>query len=183
MVRKLKYHEAKLLKKVNFLEYKNENNVAELEAIRRFNLKNREEYRKYAFLANDVQRVTYELSLLDPTDPYRSEQEKRLMAKLYDLGIIDMQTKVSRLSHLSVVSFCKRRLPVILCRLKMAQSVQVATKLVKDGHVRVGPEIVSDPAFLVSRKLEDFVTWVDTSSIKRHILKYNDKLDDFDLMN
>ena len=48
--------------------------------------------------------------------------------------------------------------------------------------VRVGPEVVSDPAYLVTRTLEDFVTWVDSSKIKRQILKYNDNLDDFDLL-
>jgi len=30
--------------------------------------------------------------------------------------------------------------------------------------------------------MEDFVTWVDSSKIKRNIMKYRDKLDDFDLL-
>lgn len=42
--------------------------------------------------------------------------------------------------------------------------------------IRVGPETVSDPAYLVTRNMEDFVTWVDTSKIKRKIMKYNDKV-------
>lgn len=42
---------------------------------------------------------------------------------------------------------------------------------------------VTDPAFLITRNMEDFVTWVDTSKIKRKVLKYNDKLDDYDLLN
>ena len=41
---------------------------------------------------------------------------------------------------------------------------------------------VTDPAFLVTRSAEDWVTWVDTSKIKRKVLRYNDKLDDFDIM-
>jgi len=32
------------------------------------------------------------------------------------------------------------------------------------------------------RTLEDFVTWVDSSKIKKTIAKYNDKLDDFTLL-
>jgi hypothetical protein len=31
---------------------------------------------------------------------------------------------------------------------------------------------VNDPAFLVTRNMEDFVTWVDSSKIKRNILGY-----------
>ena len=50
------------------------------------------------------------------------------------------------------------------------------------GHIRVGPETVTDPAFLVTRSMEDFVTWVDTSKIKRKVLKYSDKLDDYLLL-
>ncbi len=43
-------------------------------------------------------------------------------------------------------------------------------------------QVVTDPAFLVTRMMEDFVTWVDTSKLKRKVMKYNDKLDDFDLL-
>jgi hypothetical protein len=50
------------------------------------------------------------------------------------------------------------------------------------GHVRVGPETITDPAFLVSRTLEDFVTWTERSKIRRKVQAYNDKLDDFDLL-
>jgi len=46
----------------------------------------------------------------------------------------------------------------------------------------VGTEVVTDPAFLVTRGMEDFVTWVDSSKIKRNVLKYREKLDDFDLL-
>lgn len=48
--------------------------------------------------------------------------------------------------------------------------------------MRVGTEVVTDPAYLVTRNMEDFVTWVDSSKIKRTIMQYRDKLDDFDLM-
>lgn len=50
------------------------------------------------------------------------------------------------------------------------------------GHVRVGPETVTDPAFHVTKNMEDFVTWVDTSKIKRKVAQYNDRLDDYDLL-
>ena len=48
--------------------------------------------------------------------------------------------------------------------------------------MRVGTDTVTDPAFLVTRAMEDFVTWVDTSKIKRKVLKYNDAIDDYDLL-
>jgi hypothetical protein len=32
------------------------------------------------------------------------------------------------------------------------------------------------------RNMEDFVTWVDSSKIKKNIMKYRDAMDDFDLL-
>ena len=56
----------------------------------------------------------------------------------------------------------------------MSETVKEATKFIEQGHVRVGPEVVKDPAFLVTRSLEDFVTWVDGSAIRKHVLEYNE---------
>ena len=82
----------------------------------------------------------------------------------------------------TVSAFARRRLPVVMQRMGMADHVSSAVKFVEQGHVRVGTDVVTDPAFLVTRSMEDFVTWVDSSKIKRNILKYRDRLDDFDLI-
>lgn len=58
------------------------------------------------------------------------------------------------------------------------------------SHQSVGPlsvtafflEYFSVNQFLVTRSMEDFVTWVDGSKIKRAIKTYEDKVDDFDLL-
>lgn len=63
----------------------------------------------------------------------------------------------------------------------MSENIISATKLIEQGHVRVGTDVIKDPAFLVTRTLEDFVTWVDGSAIKRHVLEYNDQVDDFEM--
>ena len=108
-----------------------------------------------------------------------------MLAKLHDMGILP-STASGKLSEVeksvSVSAFCRRRLPVVMTRLHMAETVQAATKLIEQGHVRVGTEPVTDTAFLVTRGMEDFVTWVQGSMIKRNILKYREKLDDFDLL-
>lgn len=46
----------------------------------------------------------------------------------------------------------------------------------------MGVDLITDPAYIVTRSMEDYVTWVDTSKIRKHIMKYNDKLDDYDLL-
>ena len=102
--------------------------------------------------------------------------------RLYAMGVITTKKSLVQLEKLSTASFCRRRLAVVVVRLKMSESVSQAVKYVEQGNVRVGPDTISDPAFMVTRNMEDFVTWLDTSHIKRTIARYNDELDDFDLL-
>ena len=62
----------------------------------------------------------------------------------------------------------------------MAETVKEAIMYIEQGHVRVGVETITDPAYHVTRTMEDHVTWVKTSSIRKKVLKYNGEYDDFD---
>lgn len=46
MVRKLKYHEQKLLKKVDFISWKVDKNVREIQVLKRYKITKREDYTK-----------------------------------------------------------------------------------------------------------------------------------------
>lgn len=99
------------------------------------------------------------------------------------MGILSSKSKLSSVEKGATVSaFARRRLPVVMTRLRMAQTVQAATKMIEQGHVRVGTETVTDSAYLVTRTTEDFVTWSVGSKIKKNIMKYRDQLDDFELL-
>ena len=50
------------------------------------------------------------------------------------------------------------------------------------GHVRIGPDIVTEPAYHVSRNEEDFVTWRSDSKVRRAVATYQDKVDDAELV-
>jgi U3 small nucleolar ribonucleoprotein protein IMP3 len=182
-MRKLKYHEQKLLKKVNFLEWKGEHNAREVAVMRRYHVQDREDYKRYNKLCGMVTRLVALLRKLDARDPVRVELTEALLQKLHAMGITPTQKGLALCDKLSVSSFCRRRLAVLLVRLRMAETMREAVTFVEQGHVRVGPETVTDPAFLVTKNMEDFVTWVDTSKIKRKVMKYNDKLDDYELLS
>ena len=100
----------------------------------------------------------------------------------FNMGLINAKNSLSTCEKISASSFCRRRLPVVMVRMKMSETLREAVTFIEQAHVRVGPDTITDPAFLVTRNLEDFVTWVDSSKIRRHIQKYNDALDDFDLL-
>ncbi|KAJ3991943.1 alpha-L RNA-binding motif-containing protein [Lentinula boryana] len=209
MVRKLKHHEGKLLKKVDFLNWKQDSNLRQIKVMRRYHIQNREDYQKYNTLIGHLQTLITHLSLLPPLSPFRTSLESQILSKLYDVGVLPSSpsssssslssgsssapsshsgsAKLSDIRKLTVSAFCRRRLGVVMCQrggggLGMAESVSSATRFVEQGHVRVGTEVVRDPAYLVTRRMEDFVTWVDTSKMKRTVMRYNDELDDFDLL-
>jgi U3 small nucleolar ribonucleoprotein protein IMP3 len=178
-MRLLKHHEKRLLSKVDLVQYK-DNNVRENLVISRY-MATRNDYKKYNQLVGLVKKLVDKLSLLDPKDTFRDKTTDALIDKLYRLGLITT-TKLSTCQKITVSAFCRRRLAVVLFRLKMAETLKLAITFIQQGHVRVGPHVVTDPAFLVSKTMEDYITWVDQSKIKRKVLKYNDELDDFDLL-
>ncbi|KAJ6543929.1 hypothetical protein B0H19DRAFT_290910 [Mycena capillaripes] len=183
MVRKLKYHEQKLLKKVDFLNWKQDANLREIKVMRRYHIQDREDYHKYNKLCGSLRSFAHRVSLLPAQDPFRARMEGQLLSKLYDMGVLNTSAKLSDVDNkLTVAAFCRRRLAVFMCMSKMSETVSAAVKFIEQGHVRVGPDTITDPAYLVTRHMEDFVTWVDTSKLKRTIMKYNDELDDFDLL-
>ncbi|KAF2436199.1 U3 small nucleolar ribonucleoprotein imp3 [Tothia fuscella] len=187
MVRKLKHHESKLLRKVDFTTYKSDSSHLQSQILRRYSITSPSDYTSYNRLCGSLKSLAHKLASLDPSDPIRTKHEELLLGKLWDMGILGTggggRGKLSDVERkVTVSAFARRRLGVVMTRLGMAESVSTANKFVVQGHVRVGTEVVTDSAFLVTRNMEDFVTWVDSSKIKRNILKYRDKLDDFDLL-
>jgi U3 small nucleolar ribonucleoprotein protein IMP3 len=182
MVRKLKYHESKLLRKVDLITYKSDGATPH-----RYHLTHPLDYGKYNTLCGRLRQIAHLLSALPPSDPFRLETETALLEKLHHIGVIKQsRSQGAGLSavekEVTVSSFARRRIGVVMVRTGMVEHVSSAVKFVEQGHVRVGTELVTDPAFLVTRGMEDFVTWVDSSKIKRNVLKYREKLDDFDLL-
>ncbi|KAJ9621667.1 U3 small nucleolar ribonucleoprotein imp3 [Taxawa tesnikishii (nom. ined.)] len=186
MPRQLKHHEQKLLRKVDFHQYGADEH-REQAVLRRYSVSKPSDYQSYNRLCGQLRQLAHRLTLLPPESAFRRKQEDMLLEKLFDMGILGTggggKGKLSDVERkVTVSAFCRRRLGVVMTRLRMAETVTAANTFIEQGHVRVGTEVVTDPAFLVTRNMEDFVTWVDSSKIKRNILKYRDKLDDFDLL-
>ena len=155
MPRKLKHHEQKLLRKVDFLTYKSQDPTHREHAVRRrYMLQNPLDYSKYNTLCGSLRSLAHRLSLLDPADPFRIDLEGRLLAKAHDMGLIKQsRSQGAGLSaiekEVTVSSFARRRLPIVMVRSGMVEHISTAVKFVEQGHVRVGTETVTDPAFLV----------------------------------
>ncbi|XP_077987084.1 U3 small nucleolar ribonucleoprotein IMP3-like [Glandiceps talaboti] len=182
MVRKLKFHEQKLLKKVDFISWKVDNNLHEVRIMRKYRIQKREDYTKYNKLSRHIRQLVEKIKQLEVKDPFRTESTSRLLEKLYNMGLVPAKGNLMLCEKVTASAFCRRRLPVVMVKHRMAQTLKTAVTFIEQGHVRVGPDVITDPAFLITRNMEDFVTWTDTSKIRQHVMEYNDQRDDFDLM-
>lgn len=93
------------------------------------------------------------------------------------MGLIKTK-RLKKCNDVNVKAFCRRRLPVFIIQSGLFNGpLATAVKYVEHGHIRVGPNVVRDPAFLVTQNHEDFLTWTD--KFKSKIDEYNEARDDY----
>ncbi|ORD99961.1 IMP3 [Hepatospora eriocheir] len=177
-MRDLKYHEKKLLKKVNLTEWKTTNTAKEQLVTSKYYLHSRDEYVYYNRIVGMIRKLAESLSRLPQKDATRNFITKALLNKLYEIGIID-QKLLSECTKVTVSSICKRRLPMVLTYKKMILNFKDADKFVQQGHIVFGTKVCREPSVLIKRGMEDFIKWREDSKIKRKIDEYNGELDDF----
>ena len=71
-----------------------------------------------------MRALAHRLALLPAQDPFRTRMEAQILSKLYDMGVLNLDSKLSDVENkLTVAAFCRRRLGVVMTRLKMAETV------------------------------------------------------------
>lgn len=178
-MRKLKFHEQKLLKKVDFLKWKSTNTEREQKITSKFFLKSRDDYHRYNCLVGKIRRLSNALSKLKDTDETKNTIGRTLVQKLHSIGVIDSK-KLIECKNVNVTSFCKRRITYVMLKNKMAPHTSAAVTFVEQGHVRLGMKVVTNTDTLVSRGMEDYLKWVDGSKIGKKIEEFNGEVDDFE---
>ncbi|CAJ1791181.1 unnamed protein product [Sphenostylis stenocarpa] len=96
-------------------------------------------------LCHMVQKLVNILKQIDPKDPFRIDMTDKLLEKLYNMGVIPTRQSITLCERLTM-----RRLTTVSVRLKFAEHLKRAVTYIEQGHIRVGPESVTDPAFLVN---------------------------------
>lgn len=82
MVRKLRFHEKKLLKKVDFINWEVDKNLHEVTVMRKFYIQKREDYTKYNELSRRIRDLARQIKELDANDPFRTEATRTLLEKV-----------------------------------------------------------------------------------------------------
>lgn len=172
-MRKLKYHEKKILKKVDFVNWKH--NVKEVSIMRRYNI-DRNEYQAYYNLCLEIKRIAQ--AIIDLKDEAsKVKLTDALIEKMYNMGLIKTK-RIKKCLEVDVKSFCRRRLPVFIVQSGMFNGpLSTAVKYIEHGHVKIGPQTIRDPAAFVNVEQEDYITWDD--KFKRKIDEYRGEQDDY----
>ena len=134
-------------------------------------------------LCGIIKKIVGKLMLLKPDNDYRIKKTQELLNKFYDLGLINNKTSLKEVDEIGTAKFCRRRLAVVLCRNKYCENIKTAITFIEQGQIQVGTKVVNNPAMLISRSMEDHISWVNTSKIKRRIDSYNGEIDDYDALN
>ena len=111
MVRKLKFHEQKLLKKVDFISWKSDSNLSQ--NLAKVHMQKREDYTKYNKLSGLVTSLANKIKQLNPRDSFRAEATEELLEKLYSMGLIESKNSLSLCEKLPASKFCRRRLSLV----------------------------------------------------------------------
>lgn len=172
-MRKLKYHEKKILKKVDFVNWKH--NIKEVAIMRQYNI-TRQEYQSYFKLCLEIKQLAQDI--IDLKDEQtRVRLTDSLTEKLFNMGLIKTK-RIKKCLTIDLKAFCRRRLPVFICQSGMFNGpISVAIKYIEHGHIRIGPQTVRDPAAFVTVDQEDYITWDD--KFKRKIDEYRGEQDDY----
>eukprot|EP01091_Cochliopodium_minus_P011008 TRINITY_DN3047_c0_g1_i1.p1 TRINITY_DN3047_c0_g1~~TRINITY_DN3047_c0_g1_i1.p1 ORF type:complete len:187 (-),score=29.92 TRINITY_DN3047_c0_g1_i1:71-631(-) len=181
-IRKLKFHEKKLLKKVDFLEWGKKEKIVN-RTLRVYQIRVRSDYDCYVDYCKEIHSISEKLQKLDPKDPFRIKISNQLLEKLYQMGLITTKKNLGECVKIIPDSFARRRLPVMLVRLGYINRLSHAINLVEQGQVRIGPQVVTDPAFLVTKYHEDFISWSDDSTIRQTIDNYNLENNNYDMQD
>ena len=83
---------------------------------------------RYNKLCGLLRSLAHRIALLPPQDPFRSRMEGQILSKLYDMGVLNSQAKLSDIDNkLTVAAFCRRRLAVIMVTSKLAETVSAVS--------------------------------------------------------
>lgn len=123
---------------------------------------------RYNKLCGSLRSYAHRLSLLPAQDPFRSKMEGQLLSKLYDMGVLNTTAKLSDIENkLTVAAFCRRRLAVIMCMSKMAETVSAVCVVVSLDFtlccsvfpIRMPSDVAVGPALRHLAHIPDSASW------------------------
>ncbi|MBI1973111.1 30S ribosomal protein S4 [Candidatus Woesearchaeota archaeon] len=129
-----------------------------------FGLKNKKEIWKMQSMLRNFK--TQAKALIARTDAQSKREEAALLAKLYNIGMIEQGANIDNILELSLGDILKRRLQSVVFRQNLACSIRQARQFIVHGHITVNSTLVDVPSYVVKRAEENAIRFCETSTLK-----------------
>merc|ERR1712225_180605 len=115
-----------------------------------YGLRNKREVWRVQLQLAKMRKASRELLTLDEKDPKRLFEGPALLRRLHRMGILEEdKNELDYVLSLTLNDFLERRLQTQVFKLNLAKSIHHARVLIRQGHIRVGKQIVNVPSFMV----------------------------------
>lgn len=94
------------------------------------------------------------------------EREKILLGKLHKMGLLGKNADLDDVLSLSLENLLERRLQTVILKKNMANTTKQARQLITHGHITIEGRRIVYPSFIVTRDLEDQISFYKESPIK-----------------
>mmetsp|Transcript_10780 Transcript_10780/g.16119 ORF Transcript_10780/g.16119 Transcript_10780/m.16119 type:complete len:193 (-) Transcript_10780:29-607(-) len=138
----------------------------ELMLVGQYGLRNKREVWRVQLTLAKIRKAARELLTLEENDQRRIFEGNALLRRMVRMGLLnENEKKLDFVLGLTLQKFMERRLQTMVFKKNMARSIHHARVLIKQGHIRVGKQIVSVPSFMVRVESEKYIEFSPYSSL------------------
>ena len=137
----------------------------ELKLLGQFGLRNKRELWKHETQLTKYRDIARSLLAMPPERRARLESE--LLAKLFNLGLVEEGASVENVLDLVVQDILERRFQTQVSRLGLAKTLCQSRQLIIHGHIYVGDRKLTSPSCLVKRGAESKITFSPDSPLNK----------------
>ncbi len=136
---------------------------SELKLLGQYGLRNKREMWRHKALLSKYRGIAR--SLLGMSVEERKKLEKKLLDRLYRLGILPETSVLDDVLVLALEDILERRLQTLVFQKGLAKSIYQARQFITHGHVAIAGRRVSSPSYLVLREEDAKITYSPTSPL------------------
>ena len=123
--------------------------IEELRLVGQYGLRNKRELWKFKTMLSEIRGRARQLLAVPPEE--RRAQEKALIRRLYEIGILDENATLDDILSLTVEDLLKRRLQTVVYELGLARTIHQARQMIVHRHITVNGRVVTSPSYIVKR--------------------------------
>jgi small subunit ribosomal protein S4 len=137
----------------------------ELKLLGQYGLRNKHELWRHETMLSKFRGTAR--SLIGKTPEERKKMEDELLARLKRLGVLNETAVLDDVLDLTIEGILERRLQTIVLRKGLAKTAQQARQLITHGHIAIGDQRVTIPAYIVTKPEESQIAYAVQSSLTR----------------